>query len=310
MIQSEKQLINELNPAIEFLLDRHIATSKKWNPHEYIPWERGSRLATEGFLYGENSIPDNLKSSFIINLLTEDSLPWYSRTLSEVFGRESVVGEWIHRWTAEEARHSYVLRSYITLSGIMDPVKLEQDRIAFVSTGRVPELVRDKITNDYLDGYGVCQSFAYTTIQELSARSSYFNMAQQLDDKAGYEILKRVLTDENYHFLFYRDAVMEILKIDPSSMMVSLSKVIMQFEMPGVGAPGYAQHARNISDSGIYSIRSYYEDVLMPILKHWNIFNITGLNSMAEQSRDDLIKFLTRLKKIIQRKYGIIYNDF
>jgi acyl-[acyl-carrier-protein] desaturase len=109
-------------------LNRHISTAKKWNPHEYIPWERGSRLATEGFLYGENSISDNLKSSFIINLLTEDSLPWYSRTLSEVFGRESVVGEWIHRWTAEEARHSYTLRSYITLSGILDPVKLEKDR--------------------------------------------------------------------------------------------------------------------------------------------------------------------------------------
>jgi acyl-[acyl-carrier-protein] desaturase len=307
MIQSEKELTNELNPAIEFLLNRHISTAKKWNPHEYIPWERGSRLATEGFLYGENSISDNLKSSFIINLLTEDSLPWYSRTLSEVFGRESVVGEWIHRWTAEEARHSYTLRSYITLSGILDPVKLEQDRITFVSTGRVPELGRDKITNEYLDGYGICQSFAYTTIQELSARSSYFNMARQLDDTAGYNILKRILTDENHHFIFYRDAVMEILKIDPSSMIISLSKVIMQFEMPGVGAPEYTHHARNISDAGIFSIRSYYEDVLTPILKHWNIFNITGLNSAAEQSRDDLIKYLARLKKIIQRKYSITY---
>ena len=40
MIASE-QLLADLEPTVERLLERHLATSKEWFPHEHVPYGRG-----------------------------------------------------------------------------------------------------------------------------------------------------------------------------------------------------------------------------------------------------------------------------
>ena len=35
---SDTDLLCELEPVAERLLDRHLAMAKDWLPHEYIPW--------------------------------------------------------------------------------------------------------------------------------------------------------------------------------------------------------------------------------------------------------------------------------
>ena len=32
---------SELEPVVGSLLERHLATSKEWFPHELVPWSRG-----------------------------------------------------------------------------------------------------------------------------------------------------------------------------------------------------------------------------------------------------------------------------
>jgi acyl-[acyl-carrier-protein] desaturase len=39
-------LLAELEPVAEQLLDRHLAMSKAWLPHEYIPWSLGRDFDT------------------------------------------------------------------------------------------------------------------------------------------------------------------------------------------------------------------------------------------------------------------------
>src|SRR5215207_9553694 len=96
-------LLAELAPTAEELLDRHLAQSKEWFPHELVPWSRGRDYEPgEEWDESQASLPRDIRSSLFVNLLTEDNLPWYSRTISAMFGRESAWGAWVHRWTAEE----------------------------------------------------------------------------------------------------------------------------------------------------------------------------------------------------------------
>ena len=40
-------LLRELEPVAEQLLNRHLAMAKEWLPHEYVPWGRGRDFDTE-----------------------------------------------------------------------------------------------------------------------------------------------------------------------------------------------------------------------------------------------------------------------
>src|SRR3546814_5087324 len=54
--------------------------------------------------------------------------------------------------------------------------------------------------------------FAYVALQELVTRIAHHNTGKLLDDKAGYEVMKKVASDENRHHLFYRDMVTAALE--------------------------------------------------------------------------------------------------
>ena len=80
-----------------------------------------------------------MRSSLIVNLLTEDNLPYYFRTIERMFGGDGAWGAWARRWTAEEGRHSMVIYGYLMVTRAVDPVALERGRMDQVSSGLVPE---------------------------------------------------------------------------------------------------------------------------------------------------------------------------
>ena len=44
---SDHDLLRELEPVAEQLLDRHLAMAKEWLPHEYVPWSLGRDFDVE-----------------------------------------------------------------------------------------------------------------------------------------------------------------------------------------------------------------------------------------------------------------------
>src|ERR671913_477785 len=189
-------LLHELTPTVEQLLERHLASAKEWFPHEVVPWSRGRDFDPEQAWEpgdSELTLADEVRSALFVNLLTEDNLPYYFRTIERMFGADSVWGTWARRWTAEEGRHSIVIRDYLTVTRAIDPVTLERARMTQVSDGVVPEPETPQ------DG------FAYVALQELATRIAHHNTGKLLTDKAGYDVMKRVAADENRHYLFYRD---------------------------------------------------------------------------------------------------------
>jgi acyl-[acyl-carrier-protein] desaturase len=43
----DHDLLRELEPVAEQLLDRHLAMAKDWMSHEYVPWSLGRDFDTE-----------------------------------------------------------------------------------------------------------------------------------------------------------------------------------------------------------------------------------------------------------------------
>jgi len=284
-------LLNELEPVADQLLNKHLASAKEWFPHELVPWSRG-RDFEPGEVWTEDEAPMDpaVRSSLFVNLLTEDNLPYYFRTIETLFGADSAWGTWVRRWTAEEGRHSIVLRDYLTVTRMLDPVALERARMHQVEGGEVP--VVDFVT----DG------IVYVTLQELATRIAHHNTGKLLTDKAGYEVMKRVAADENRHHLFYRDLGTAALEVDPSAMVIAMERQVREFEMPGTGIPDFEAHAHAIARAGIYDFTVHHDAVLVPvILRHWDVEHLEGLSPEAEEARRKLLKRMERIARVGRR---------
>jgi len=289
-------ILRDLEPTAGQLLDRHLSRAQEWFPHEFVPYGRG-RDFSPGEEWSQDdaeldghTIDDAVRSALYVNLLTEDNLPYYFRTIERMFGPDGAWGEWARRWTAEEGRHAMVIYGYLTVTRAIDPVTLERGRMEQVSRGETPE------PSNPLEG------FVYVALQELATRISHRNTGTRLGDPAGREVMKRVALDENLHYLFYRDLASAAIEIDPSGMVKAIAKQVVGFEMPGTGIPGFADHAKAIANAGIYDFTIHHDQILEPVvLRHWGLADLTGLDDEAEQARAKVIKYIERSGRVARR---------
>ena len=293
---SADTILRDLAADVERLLERHLTTSKEWFPHEYVPYGRG-KDPVPGEAWSEDdadlagaTIDDAVRSSLLVNLLTEDNLPYYFRTVESIFGAEGAWGEWVRRWTAEEGRHAMAIYGYLMVTRAIDPVHLERCRMAQVSGGVTPT------PPSLQDG------FVYLSLQELATRIAHRATGKMIGDPAGYEVMSRVAADENLHQLFYRDLASACLAVDPDGMVQAMERQITSFTMPGTGIPGFAEHAKRIANAGIYDLAVHHEQILAPIvLRTWNLEQIEGLSAEGEQARERLMKYLAKSERVAKR---------
>ena len=53
--------------------------------------------------------------------------------------------------------------------------------------------------------------------------------------------------------------------------------------------------------AGIYDLRIHHDEILWPLLRHWNLFHIQGLRPEAERARDQLAAHLTKTDRLASR---------
>ncbi|HZJ26945.1 MAG TPA: acyl-ACP desaturase [Acidimicrobiia bacterium] len=283
-------LIQELNPVVSDLVDRHMRTAKEWFPHEMVPYSRGRDFQPDEVWNPDQSpMSEAVRSALLVNLLTEDNLPYYFREVSG-FDTSDAWRTWAQRWTAEEGRHSIVLRDYLTVTRAIDPVGLERARMQQVSDGVAP------VTESAIDG------LVYVTLQELATRIAHRNTGQLIDDPVGEAIMSRVAADENLHFLFYRDLATAALTLDPSTVVIAIEQRVCNFAMPGVGITNFATHAKRIAGAGIYDFAVHHDQILVPVVaRHWGLAEIEGLSPEAEAARDRTLAYIDRIGRVAQR---------
>ena len=59
--------------------------------------------------------------------------------------------------------------------------------------------------------------------------------------------------------------------------------------------PGWGRKSVQIALAGIYDLKLHLEDVVMPVLRAWGIFELTTLSGDGAAARDELGKFIDQM---------------
>ncbi|MGH3367405.1 MAG: acyl-ACP desaturase [Nocardioidaceae bacterium] len=285
---TQTDLLRELEQVVERELERHLKSAKDWFPHQYVPWSRGRDY--DGIMEGEPWSPDDTevadvaRSALVVNLLTEDNLPSYHHEIAVLFGRDKAWGEWVHRWTAEEGRHGAAIRDYLVVTRAVDPVALEQARMRHMANGFASAHHDDLV-----------RSLAYVSFQELATRVSHRNTGRLTAEPVCDQLLARIAADENLHMVFYRNLLAATMELAPDQTVRAVTDVVKSFEMPGSDIPGFQRKAVEMAVAGVYDLRQHRDDVVLPVLRYWKVFDLEGLGPAGEQARTELVDILDEL---------------
>jgi acyl-[acyl-carrier-protein] desaturase len=289
---TEVDLLRELEPAVATNLDRHLAMAQEWFPHEWVPWSRGRDFTGENgvpWTPDQSRLPEAVRAAFEVNLLTEDNLPSYHHELALTLRHDGAWNFWVHRWTAEEAKHAMSIRDYLMLSRAVDPVALERDRMATMQRGWSA------------DQKGVLGSLVYVAFQELATRIAHRNTGQIADDPVADRLLARIAADEHLHMLFYRDLIAAALELAPDQTVTAIAEEVGRFKMPGTGVAGFLRKSVQIADAGIYDVRIHRDEVIAPLLRHWRAFQVPVTADAAKHAQGELARQLDALEAIARR---------
>jgi fatty acid desaturase len=100
---------------------------------------------------------------------------------------------------------------------------------------------------------------------------------------------------------FYRDIVAAALQVDPSAAVEAITEEVIGFDMPGVGIQGFTRKALQMAQAGIYDLRIHHDEILWPLLRYWNLFDLQGLRPEAEQARERLAAHLAKTDRLASR---------
>ena len=282
---SDQRLLIDLQPVVERELNRHLSTAKEWFPHEYVPWSEGEDFS--GPLDGREWTPDELRfsdaarTSLIINLLTEDNLPSYHYEIATILGRDGAWGQWVGRWTAEEGRHATAIRDYLLVTRSVDPIAMERARMTHMEEGF--RAIHP----------GVLAGLSYVSFQELATRVSHRNTGAATGDPVAEQLFARIALDENLHMLFYRNVIDAAFELAPDQTMVAVLDSVRDFAMPGYGIEGFGRKAVEIAVAGIYDLRQHRDEVVMPVLRKWRVFEREDFGPTGEQARIELADLMS-----------------
>jgi acyl-[acyl-carrier-protein] desaturase len=297
---TDLQLLHELEPVVEQNINRHLSMRKDWNPHDYIPWSDGKNyyaLGGKDWDPEESKLSEVARVAMLTNLLTEDNLPAYHREIAMNFSMDGPWGFWVNRWTAEENRHGIALRDYLVVTRSIDPVELEMLRMEQVTRGFSPGQNQQLEGDADLFAESLFDSVIYVTFQELATRVSHRNTGKACNETVADQLLQRVSADENLHMIFYRDVSAAGFDIAPNQAMHSLHKVLSNFKMPGYTIPDFRRKAVTIASGGVYDPRIHLDDVVMPVLKKWRIFEREDFTGEAARQRDELATLVEELEE-------------
>ena len=228
----------------------------------------------------------------LINLLTEDNLPSYHRAIAEHFSLDDAWGAWVNRWTVEESRHGIALRDYLVVTRAVDPKALEQARIQQVTDGFSP----GQQGQGSVQPESMLDALVYVTFQELATRVSHRNTGRACDEPIADQLLKRVSADENLHMIFYRGVGAAALDVAPDAAMYSVCRILKNFQMPCFSIPNFRRNAVKIAVGGIYDLRQHLDDVVLPVLRYWRIFERDDFTGEGLRNRDELAAFIDNME--------------
>jgi acyl-[acyl-carrier-protein] desaturase len=209
------------------------------------------------------------------------------------FSMDSPWGYWVNRWTAEENRHGISIRDYLVVTRNCDPVELEELRMEQMTRGFSP----GQNQQGDLFAESLFDAVMYVSFQELATRVSHRNTGKACNEPVAEQLLARISNDENLHMIFYRDVSAAGLDIAPNQAIKSVHRILHNFKMPGYTVPEFRRKAVIIATGGVYDPRIHLEDVVMPVLKKWRIFEREDFTGEGARMRDELAVLIEDLEQ-------------
>ncbi len=282
------QLIPSLEPRLKELYESHLERAKN------IDWAYSDFLPLEAYRNAPETIPKlspSILSAVELAVLTEVNLPWFTTILTAVFtGTWSVLTDFIHTWTAEEDAHALLLEVYLLLGANGDPRARAALRKQVIRTGLTATLNNE------------VEALVYTSIQERATQVYYLDLAKaaEKEDAGLARVLRRLAKDESLHFSFYRDAVKLHLQADPN-WVYPVADIMLRFEMPGRGSPGYQERADLATHDGIYGPEQFFTQVINVLINDWDINSLHPTFAEARDAQQKIVSHQTRLARIAAR---------
>lgn len=288
----QHEVLENLQPLVSDLMRRHKRKRRLWYPSDLLPADEhmsdDQLRDLEALPERARGLPDAVRVSLALNLLTEEGLPHFHRLVSSYLGPDSVWAKWNSMWTAEEDRHGCVIRDYVRAARIYKSAELEKLQYLYIEAGFNP----DWESSPY-------RLLAYTSLQERATQVAHGNtgrMAREYDPTIA-DILDKVSSDEARHHAFYRGVFNGIVELDPNGALEAALAVISSFSMPGHTMPGYDEMADVVYRSGIYGPWEY-KGIVEEVLKYWDVANLSDLNDEGRKAQDTLMALPARLEKI------------
>jgi len=70
---------------------------------------------------------------------------------------------------------------------------------------------------------------------------------------------------------------------------------VRDFAMPGHGIEGFARKSVQIAVAGIYDLRQHRDEVVMPVLRKWRVFEREDFGPAGQRARDELAAFVEEM---------------
>ena len=271
----EKIVSGSIEPIATIALHSHIANkdTKEWYPSFIVPFEKTAETV---------ELDSTTMSALYVHGLTEDNLAHYTATLKRLFGREGAWGEWNNRWTWEESIHGRAIERYMDHLNIYDSTWLEQARKAQLTSGNVPEPST------------LTEISIYASVQEELTRLAHSRLGQRLNG-VGKSLFGLIAGDENRHHKFYVTVSSAIREQFPDDFTNAFYNIIKRFDMPGLGIPGYKEHAEEIEKAGIFTSQDVARTIGKIATQSWDL-EILGDDVESDDNKRIVEKIHRRLE--------------
>ncbi len=284
------EVLDDLEEVVFDLIEAHEAKRRLWWPSDLIGPPEGEDPDRHfaGLRERARGIPDAVRISLVMGLLTEEGLPQFHRLIAQGTPERSQWRLWNNMWTAEEDRHGALLHDYLWEARIVHPRIVEEMQFAYLKTGYDPSWQRDPY-----------QLFAYTSMQERATQVCHQNNARRAGeyDPIIARGLERVGAEEARHFHFYRQVFAEVLERDPDGALASLARALSQFEMPGGNIPTFADMTDVIRRADLYGPRHFLR-IVQELIEYWRLTTLTDLGAAGRKAQDFVLSYPARLSRI------------
>ncbi|MCF8611624.1 acyl-ACP desaturase [Gordonia sp. HY285] len=241
---SEDELITALEKALPEIAEEHAEAALHWNPGDWVPWDKGRNFAFlggEDFEPGQETLSPTAAAGLLALLLTKDNLPSIHRVLSIHFPPFSDWRQLIGVWTAEDNRHSIVLRDYLVVTRAMDPVDAENRRRIHVVAGW-------KQTPEGIEGLGPLDVLAILAVHENQCAHFITNLIEYAEDPDLVTILEKIRTDDAAQAAMFQAYLMAGAVADQEATVLAVDRALAGIEHIGSDIADFDAQREYISD--------------------------------------------------------------